>query len=669
MTPSAPGLYKPSRRRRDNRRGLPRVAAVIVNLFWAYVTYTLCRALFIAVNPATLSGGFAWDDIFRVFRAGLVFDSSAIFYLNAPYLLLVLLPFHVKDRSVLIQRIEKWLYMIPNSLAIVLNIGDAAAYVYRGGRTSAMVFSEFANESNVAGVVLSELLSKWWLVLTAVAMIAGLAAVYRRARPLSQHAALGWYYISGILSITVCAGVTVLAMRGGGVTSGSRPISVNDASRYAKSPTETSVVLNTPFTVIRTIGNTPPEVPHYFDKEELDAIYSPEHYPADSLERKTPNIVVILLESFSAEYVGVLNRHLDGGNYAGYTPFLDSLIERGTTWSESFSNAVTSIDAMPAVLASIPRVGRPFILTPYSLNHLTSLPNELKNHGDYATAFFHGGTNGSMGFDSFAQSVGFDSYYGRSEYESDSRTGGNADFDGIWGIWDEEFMQYFAMKLGEMKQPFMATLFTLSSHHPFNVPERYKDRWPDDAEVPMYKCVSYTDNALKEFFEKAKSATWYDNTVFVLTADHGFPMVKHDYYKTPIGTRYRIPIIFYDPSGNVFKPGHHEGYAQQIDIMPTVLSAIGYNKPFVAFGQNLLATSGEDTWAFNREGDITQFVQDCYIIEWSDDEIVGVFDLNKDPLMRENIADGFIDRKDMEKRVKAITQSFLERMDADSVRM
>ena len=205
-------------------------------------------------------------------------------------------------------------------------------------------------------------------------MIAGLAAVYRRARPLSQHAALGWYYISGILSITVCAGVTVLAMRGGGVTSGSRPISVNDASRYAKSPTETSVVLNTPFTVIRTIGNTPPEVPHYFDKEELDAIYSPEHYPADSLERKTPNIVVILLESFSAEYVGALNRHLDGGNYAGYTPFLDSLIERGTTWSESFSNAVTSIDAMPAVLASIPRVGRPFILTPYSLNHLTSLP-------------------------------------------------------------------------------------------------------------------------------------------------------------------------------------------------------------------------------------------------------------------------------------------------------
>ncbi len=231
MTPSAPGLYKPSRRRRDNRRGLPRVAAVIVNLFWAYVTYTLCRALFIAVNPATLSGGFAWDDIFRVFRAGLVFDSSAIFYLNAPYLLLVLLPFHVKDRSVLIQRIEKWLYMIPNSLAIVLNIGDAAAYVYRGGRTSAMVFSEFANESNVAGVVLSELLSKWWLVLTAVAMIAGLAAVYRRARPLSQHAALGWYYISGILSITVCAGVTVLAMRGGGVTSGSRPISVNATHR------------------------------------------------------------------------------------------------------------------------------------------------------------------------------------------------------------------------------------------------------------------------------------------------------------------------------------------------------------------------------------------------------------------------------------------------------
>ena len=90
--------------------------------------------------------------------------------------------------------------------------------------------------------------------------------------------------------------------------------------------------------------------------------------------------------------------------------------------------------------------------------------------------------------------------------------------------------------------------------------------------------------ALRKFFETARRQPWYKNTIFVLTADHT-SLSTHEEYQTPLG-RFRVPIIFFDPSGDM-KPGRRPGIAKQIDIMPTLLGYLGFQHPFVAFGNDL----------------------------------------------------------------------------------
>ena len=162
---------------------------------------------------------------------------------------------------------------------------------------------------------------------------------------------------------------------------------------------------------------------------------------------------------------------------------------------------------MPSVLVSIPSIAEPFILTACFNNNMQSLPYLLDREG-YHSSFFHGAPNGSMGYLAFSNLIGIDQYFGMNEY------GNKRDFDGYWAIWDEEFFQYFAGKLGEISQPFISTIFSASSHHPFILPERYKGIFPEGPH-PINRCIGYTDMALRRFFNTASKQPWFRNTLFV----------------------------------------------------------------------------------------------------------------------------------------------------------
>jgi phosphoglycerol transferase MdoB-like AlkP superfamily enzyme len=98
-----------------------------------------------------------------------------------------------------------------------------------------------------------------------------------------------------------------------------------------------------------------------------------------------------------------------------------------------------------------------------------------------------------MGFDAFANQSGFADYFGKGEYGNDD------DFDGIWGIWDEKFLHYYSKKMSEFKQPFFTTLFTVYSHHPYQLQEEYQDKFKGGS-LPIYRTIEYSDWALKRFF-------------------------------------------------------------------------------------------------------------------------------------------------------------------------
>lgn len=636
---------------------------VICNLASVYICYTACRFAFLFVNWELYKGNLTWHSLSEILYGGWIFDNSAIFYTNSLYLLLVLLPLHYKERKP-VRVITKWWFLLSNSLCIVINLMDAVYFSYTQHRSTAIVFDEFKNESNLSTIFGIEVVKHWYLVLLAILLIIFLTKLYCDNRSVKKDKPLWKYYIRQGISLLILVPLAIACMRGTFFNTATRPISISNALQYVNRPVETGIVLNTPFALLRTLGKKNIRIPRYFtNPAELDSLYSPIHQPTDSAVAQKKNIVILIVESFAQEFVGALNKHLDNGQYQGYTSFTDSLLRHCLYYEESFSNSGFSIDAMPAVFSSIPRMDKPFVLTPFSLNRLTSLPGILKDWG-YTTAFFHGAANGSMGFQAYARTAGFSSYYGRTEYNKDSRFNGDKDYDGTWAIWDEPFLQYYCLEMNKMKEPFMTSVFTATSHHPFALPEQYKNVFKDEGIYPLHKCIRYTDHALRQFFATAKQQPWYENTLFVITADHASSRITHDEYKTDLGI-FRIPILFYDPSGKM-PADCHKGIAQQIDIMPTLLGYLGYDKPYIAFGQNLFRTNPADTWAFNWDH-IPQFIKNNYLLQSDSEIITGIYDYRSDPLLKKNLKGKLPEEAAMERQMKAIIQSFMERMEADSV--
>lgn len=640
------------------------IFSVAVNLLWVYLLYEVCRLIFLWLNWPSLSESMTWTVLLSVLEGGWRFDSSAIFYTNSLYILLTLLPLHYKEGRKGYKAALKWIYVGVNSLCLLINLADSVFFEFRGQRTTMAVFREFGNESNIAGIVGVELMNHWYLIPIFALMIYVLVKFYRQPGDAPKKP-LWKYYLKSTIILAVTGLTTVCAMRGNiFFLSATRPISVNYAFRFVYKPIEAGLVLNTPFSLIRTVGQMAMSVPQYYSQEELEAIYTPVHSPDVQAENRHKNVVILMVESFAQEFIGGLNKELDGGTYKGYTPHMDAMLDSCMYFETMLCNTFFSIDAPPAVFASIPRFERPFVVSPHSLNHINSIASELKNIG-YTSAFFHGADNESLGFSAFTRQAGFDSYYGQNEFYADTRFGGREEFDGKWGIWDEPFLQYFCASISEMPQPFMAAVFTLSSHHPFRVPDKYVDKFPEEGQYPMHKCIRYADYSVYRFFESARKQPWFDNTIFVITADHSSSKRTHAEYKTTVGD-YRVPILIYDPSGELPR-GQQKGIAQQIDIMPTILNYVGYNRPYVAFGKDLLNTPVEDSWAFAANSIPTYFKGD-YVMTFDGTNVVSLFNFREDPLEKNNLAgNGLPEETEMLREVKAIVQTYLERMNSDQL--
>ena len=664
----------------------PLPLALLCNFALLYLLYMLCRVVYVWEFWDLYADDWPHLSKALLLAGSLRFDSSAIFYTNSLYALLVLLPLPRQWTDSKGYRLAtKCLFVAVNMFMLVINLVDTVYSRYTGRRTTWTFFSEFSNEGNLGSIVGIELLHHWYLVLIGLLVLAALLFLYRPVNPAKSAAR---HYLGRSIGLLLFVPLSIIAMRGGATTS-TRPITISNANQYVDRPSQAAIVLNTPFSLIRTCGKTAFTDPAYFPQSTLDTLYTPVHRPLANEEcpstgfahsspklgevphrgggvcpsiLNSPNVVVLIIESMAAEYMGFYN------DYPGYTPFLDSLAAHSLTFTHAFSNGRKSIDAMPSILSGIPMFVEPFVLTPYSLNRVSGIAGELAKVG-YTTSFYHGAANGSMGFEAFARTSGFAHYYGRNEYNADPRFGGDSDFDGTWAIWDEPFLQFFALSLSETKQPFMAALFTASSHHPFRVPDSFlasQDNAPTPGH-PMYTCIRYTDYALRRFFETASRQPWFENTLFVITADH----TNHSEvpaYQDALGP-FRVPIIFYDPSGRLPR-GRYDCVAQQTDIMPTLLGALAYPNPYIAYGVNLLATPPDSTWAVHYDNGIYQYVREDYLLTFDGEKARGLYHIPSDPFQKHNLinAPGQQSRaRHYTRHLQAIIQSYMQRMISDSL--
>lgn len=638
---------------------------VVCNLMLAYVVYLVCRIVFLLTNYSSFSDNLTAGHLMEMLRGGFLFDSSAIMYTNVLWIVMVLFPLHLKETPTY-RKVCKWLFVVVNSLAVVMNLCDCVYFQYTSRRTTSTVFSEFSHEGNLAGIFCTELIRHWYLLLIGMVLIYGLWRLYL-SHNLKRHTICWWRYsLATLVSILLMVPCILGGMRGG-LAHSVRPITVSNANQYVNHPTEAAIVLNTPFSLIRTIGKNVFEEPKYFtDEKQMLSYYSPIHQPALGTVMNKKNVVVLIVESFGREYIGSLNRDLDGGKYRGYTPFVDSLLTRSLTFEYTFANGRKSIDAMPSTLSSIPMMVEPFFLTPASMNDLTGLAGMLHDKG-YYSAFFHGAQNGSMGFEAFARATGYDKYFGRTEYNADPKGGGDADFDGMWAVWDEPYLQHVVRMVNGFKQPFVASVFTASSHHPFKVPEQYAATFKDEGGQPIHKCVRYTDMALRKFFETASKQPWYKNTVFVLVADHT-NQNTHPYYKTDQGL-YSIPLIFYTPDGSL-ETGVKQGViAQQIDVLPTLMGILGYDKPYIAFGCDVLRTPAAQTWAFNYNNGVYQYFKGDFLLQFDGQKTKVLYRFKTDPLLKQNLAGKLPNQSQLENELKSLIQQYMHRMTTNTLIM
>jgi phosphoglycerol transferase MdoB-like AlkP superfamily enzyme len=626
-------------------------------LLLAMVFFMLCRVIFYLLNTSFFPD-MTWSRLFRIMMGGLRFDLAAVLYLNSLLLLAMIIPLQARFthgyRTALY-----WLFVIVNSFALIPNLADCIYYRFTLRRTTLSFVNQFENEQNVSALLFQFLIDYWYIALIWVILVYLLARLARQIRYEGPQMRNPWlFYLSGLAAIPLVVYLFIGGVRGGFAHS-TRPITLSNAAAYAREPKDIHLVLNTPFALMRTAKANVIEKVNYFpDETSLNNLFDPRIFPKDSLPFRQQNVVVIILESFSKEFIGAYHQATSIQNYQGYTPFLDSLIGVSRAYQFSFANGRKSIDAMPSVLASIPSIEVPYVLSHYSGNKINSLASLLKPKG-YQTAFFHGAPNGSMGFDAFANLAGFDAYYGKDEYNNDN------DYDGIWGIWDEPFLQYYAKTLNTFREPFCAALFTVSSHHPYKLPEGYENRFQGGSR-PIYKTIQYTDRALREFFKTASQMPWYENTLFVISADHASAEIEYPEYNTAWGY-FSIPVFFFKPGAgwHSFEPE----IIQQVDVMPTVLSYLQYDEPYLAFGRNVFAKD-KTPFAFNYLNNNYQLFEGDYLMLFDGKQPVGLYNFQTDVFLKTDLKDQLPDQTQrMKARIQAYIQQYNNRMVDDNLTM
>lgn len=614
-------------------------------LLVALLLFQLSRTIFFLYNQAHFAGVTS-SDLTWYSISGLRFDLSAVFILNIPLLLCCTFLYDFLLKRWI--RTTLWfLFIIPNASGLAANYIDCVYFHYIDKRTTWDIWNFLGNQVEMKVLIPLFLVDNFLTVLLFLVNVALLMGFFRKHYLWLSNAAiecskqdLRSRLFSGFLFLLFIGGLSVIAIRGG--LQKGPPLSIVDAGKYAP-PAHTALVLNSPFTIIKSAELSQLSLKNWLPEEEAQKLFSPVKINIkDSLVPNLSgrNVVFIILESFSLEYTAE-------GNHSSCTPFFDSLKLKGLYCNNCFSNGKRSIEGIPAILASMPSFDFDYISTIYGNNRIESVANSLKKSG-YHSSFFHGGNNGTMNFDSFTSIAGFDSYFGRNEYNDDQ------DYDGHWGIWDHKFILRFAQELGNAPRPFFSTVFTLSSHHPYRLPDGFERFEQATDKLPIEKVIRYTDYSLETFFTYAKSQPWYNNTLFVITADHT-GISEDSYYSNSIGN-YRIPLLYFAPGSNL--SGVYPEITQQIDIMPTVFTLLRSPATWFSFGRSIFDKNTKPFAVYSSQG-MYHYYSDSLLVQFQSELPYGIFSFYSDSLMKQNLVNTpFPGKAEIINQAKAFIQEY-----------
>ena len=617
-------------------------------LFLIMIFMTLTRVVFYIMNFHLFSS-LNFSEVLLHFMYGMRFDLATIALANISYVLFSSLPTVVLNRP-WYQLFLKYLFIVPNIILLAINMVDCKFYEFEGKRLTADFFNkEWLGNDFVT--LLPEFIKDYWYAVLLFAVLTFLFIYlypkYSQNKFQNSPSKLYNIVVQSLLGVIII-GLTIVLGRGGFQL---KPISIITAARYA-APENIALVLNSPFTVIKTFGRQSLPNPEYFTEEELSKTFNPEQHYGDSLPMNKKNVVLIILESFGKEYSGFLNE-----KRTTYTPKFDSIMQLGLTCTQGYSNGKRSIEALPSIMSGIPSLmDNAFITSSYTSIHIESIGSLLKKQG-YYTAFYHGGKNGTMGFDNFIKLSGIENYFGLDEYPN------LADNDGNWGIFDEPYLTYFCNEISQMQEPFFASVFTLSSHHPYQLPLSHQGKYPKGNLVNL-ESIGYADFSLGKFFQLAAKQPWFSNTVFVLCADHT-AQADEEFYKSTMG-KFAIPIVFYAPTDTALV-GINNTTCQQADIFPSILDYLNYPGPFITFGHSIFDTNAP-RGAVSYSNGLYQLIHDNWVINFNGKHLISAEQLVDGKLINIDVTAQLPEKvTQTEELLKAIIQQFNIRLEKNQM--
>ncbi len=621
-----------------------RLLKIFQLVLFSMLFYSIARLEFVLWNASHYKeqslGSVLWS-----FVVGLRFDLSAVMMMAAPLLLLTLIPWPAKSETF-------WRWLIWGLFCLIqlpfysINLVDVEFVNFVGRRFS---FDTLFIFNEVQGKFWNFAASYWHLLSIAIILHIIMAIfaykILKRSPKNKILSATKKLWLSHAFLVFVCLIIFVIGIRGGLQR---KPMSFVSANIFA-APILNNLVLNSTFTIIKSVKEEGIKKTNYFpDKKEMLGYLNGSSPLASVLQghrfKEKQNVVIIILEGFGAEYLGTR----DGRSY---TPFLDELSKKSLAFTNAFANARRSIEGIGAIIAGVPALmSEPFISSHFTSNYFLGLGTIL-GQDSYHTSFFHGANNGSMYFDSFMKSAGVDHYFGANEFPDQSQ------HDGVWGIWDHQFLPFMIEHLNKFSTPFMSSVFTLTSHQPYKVPPGWEGQYADGP-IPILKTVTYTDEALRIFFAEAEKQSWYKDTLFVITADHTAAHYVKDYMND--WGDYHIPLMFFHPRMKWPKLPTDQ-IVQQIDIMPSVLDFLNLPSKDKNFLGSSVFVPGDKTATVFIDGRYVMFAQD-YFMTWA----IGVgtpllYSIN-DRLEKSPLTDPALRRDELEKKFKATIQYFGEGM-------
>ena len=538
------------------------------------------------------------DEYVYAHLVGIYFDIPVVALIYLPVWIWVVYGDSWRQQFPIVNRI---LFVISSMVVLIFNGIDTGYSQVTAKRSGFELFDTLGDDANRFAPYLTD---NWYIIL-------GLAAlgylIFRWVPVRGQYPDINFRArpLRGLVATAAFGGLWLLSFRGGFQL---RPLRAIDASNFVQ-PEIAPLVTSTPLQIISTWQRN--GLPDFEFKIQFPTNSTITSDPKNSRAHQwlfdnsttlppfpmsrtlgggwvQPNIVFIVVESLARDYTGF-------GNGKPFTPFLDKIAADPQTiqFPYCFANGTKSIEMVPSIFCGMPSLMSEFYVTSAYANNKVNNAYQLAK--GYKTAFFHGSNNGTMGFQSFLKQTGLQQYHGIDQYPSDLY---NRDFDGNWGIFDEPYLQHFSNCLDTLNNPnipFFASVFTLSSHHPYTIPAPYLNKLPGSPGTVQHT-IAYADIALQKFLQTASTKPWFKNTVFVITGDHTSHSDKEYFYSQ--SGHYEVPFLIYAPGIDIKhineKLSGREAIINdatqktlsQCDIIPTLWNLLGANNPRLGFGRS-----------------------------------------------------------------------------------